>query len=84
VNPGDAVVFTLSAPSSAIAGTAIDVTVTAMDAYNNVATGHIGTVHFTSTDGLAGLPSDYTFVGGDNGSVTFTGGVTLRLQEQGQ
>jgi len=77
VNPGDAVVFTLSAPSSAIPGTPFDLTVTAMDAYNNVATGHIGTVHFTSTDGSATLPSDYTFVGGDNGIHTFTGGVTF-------
>jgi hypothetical protein len=33
-------------------------------------------VHFTSTDAQAGLPADYTFVGGDNGLHSFS--VTLK------
>ena len=78
VNAGAAVAFSVSAPSSAIAGTAIDVTVTARDAYNNVATGYTGTVHFTSNDSQAMLPSDYTFQAGDNGIKAFTAGVTLK------
>ena len=43
-----------------------------MDAYGNVATGYTGTVHFTSSDGLAALPANYTFTTADNGSHTFT------------
>src|SRR5207244_5649962 len=37
---------------------------------------YTGTVHFTSTDSQAGLPADYTFVGGDNGVHSFS--VTLK------
>jgi len=35
--------------------------VTASDAYGNLATKYTGTVHFTSSDGSATLPADYTF-----------------------
>jgi hypothetical protein len=71
--------FTLSAPSSATAGSAISVTVVAKDAANNTLPTYTGTIHFTSTDtaGTVELPSNYTFVGGDNGSHTFTSGVKL-------
>ena len=34
-------------------------------------------MHFTSTDGVATLPGDYTFTAGDAGSHTFASGVTL-------
>src|SRR5262249_3105258 len=44
--------FTISAPATATAGTAFNFTVTAVDQFNNTATGYSGTVHFTSTDGL--------------------------------
>ena len=64
-------------PGSQTAGVAADVTVTAKDAYGNTATGYTGTVHFTCTDAAAAFPLDYTFVSGDNGIHTFTGGVTL-------
>ena len=46
---------------------------TAKNSAGNTATGYTGTVHFTSSDGAAILPADYTFVAGDNGSHTFTG-----------
>ena len=71
--------FLVSVPSSATAGQAFGVTVTAVDQFDNVVTGYRGTVHFTSTDtgGGAGLPADYTFVAGDAGSHMFTGGVTF-------
>ncbi len=60
------------------AGAALDVTVTAQDAYGNTAMGYTGTVHFTSTDPHpATLPADYAFTAADNGSRTFTGGATL-------
>ena len=53
-----------------------NVTVTAKDAFGNTATGYLGTVHFTSSDGAAVLPANYTFVAGDNGTHTFS--VTLK------
>src|SRR5439155_704634 len=55
-----------------------DVTVTARDAFNNLAAGYLGTVHFTGSDGSAVLPSNYTFVGGDSGAHTFTAATTLK------
>src|SRR5262249_28479572 len=66
--------FVISAPSSATAGGAFSITVTAQDAAGNTATGYTGTVHFTKSDGGGGssVPNDYTFVAGDNGSHTFT------------
>ncbi len=63
------------------AGVAHSVTVTAQDAFGNTATGYVGTVHFTSTDGQATVPANYTFTNGagaDNGTHTFTNGVTLK------
>jgi hypothetical protein len=67
----------MTAPPSATAGTAFDVTVTALDAYGNTAPSYAGTVHFTSSDTRATLPSDYTFTSADAGSHTFAGGVTF-------
>jgi hypothetical protein len=70
----------LTGASSAIAGTAVSVTVTAQDQFGNTATGYIGAVHFTDTDPQvtagSGLPANYSFVVGDNGVHTFTGGLT--------
>src|SRR5260370_39150071 len=77
VNPGPAWVFRVTTSSgSSTAGAVLTVTVTAKDAYGNVATGYTGTVHFTSTDLQAVLPANYTFVAGDNGVHTFN--VTLK------
>ena len=53
-------------------GSAFNVTVTAKDAFGNTATVYTGTVHFTSDDGAAVLPANYTFVAGDNGSHQFS------------
>jgi hypothetical protein len=75
VNPGAATHFAVSAPASAVAGTAFTITVTALDAFGNVATGYRGTVTFSSSDGSASLPGNYTFVGLDHGKHSFT--VTL-------
>ena len=62
----------MSTSGSATAGVASSVTVTARDAFGNVATGYTGTVHFTSTDGAAVLPANYTFTGGDAGVQVFS------------
>ncbi len=81
--PQAATHFSLSGvPLSATAGTPFSITVTALDAYGNVATGYVGTVQFSTTDpGLNGffpsLPTNYQFMGGDNGVSTFPGSVTL-------
>ena len=76
--PGPASHFTVSAPASSSAGSPFSVTLTALDANNNTATAYTGTVHFTSNDGQAVLPANYTFTGADNGSHTFTNATTLK------
>ena len=65
-------------PAATTAGTSLSVTVTAEDAYDNAATGYTGTVHFTSSDGQAVLPGDYTFTAGDAGAHTFTASPSRR------
>src|SRR5205823_4963772 len=67
-------------PSPSTAGVAANVTLTAKDAFNNVATGYRGTVTFSSSDGQAALPADYTFTVGDNGVHIFS--VTLKTAGQ--
>ena len=59
-------------PSPTTAGASHSFSVTAKDAYGNVATGYTGTVHFTSSDAQAVLPADYTFNGGDAGVHSFS------------
>jgi hypothetical protein len=77
VVPAAASTFIVSGfPSPVNAGDQGMVTVAAQDPYGNTATGYRGIVHFTSSDGQAMLPMDYTFVAGDNGVHMFP--VTLR------
>lgn len=61
------------------AGTTGNVTVTAKNACDNTITNFTGTIHFSTDDThpQVVLPSDYTFVAGDNGTKTFTNGVKL-------
>ena len=61
---GPPVHFSVSAPTTAQSGIALNFTVTALDAANGVATGYGGTVHFTSTDGQAALPANSTLTNG--------------------
>ena len=68
-----------SFPTTETAGTPQTFTVTAYDAYGNVATGYVGTVHFTSSDGKASLPADDTFTLQDQGTLT----VSATLQTAG-
>jgi hypothetical protein len=82
VLPGAAKTLSVTGfPDPVIAATPGSVTVSALDAFGNVATGYVGTVHFTSTDAQASLPANYTFTNGtgnDNGTHTFTNGATLK------
>src|SRR6266850_288315 len=64
-------------PSPQSAGVTGSITVTARDEFGNVVPNYAGTVHFSSSDALATLPANYTFVSGDNGTHTFSG-VTLK------
>ena len=78
VSGGTATQLTITAPSTAAKSTAFTITVKALDAYGNIATGYVGDVHFTKTDNVGGTvaPADYTFLSGDHGVKIFTGGTT--------
>ena len=74
--PSVALVINIASPAGT--GSATDGTVTAYDVNGNVAIGYRGTIHFTSTDGAATLPLNYTFTATDSGIHTFPGGFTFR------
>src|SRR5262249_18005155 len=73
VNPPDAATFQVSGfPPPAFVGYQYgSFSVTAYDAYGNLASNYTGTIHFTSSDGHAGLPDDYTFTPSNYGSASF-------------
>ena len=78
VTPATATHFVISAPASAKKGAPYSFTVTALDAYGNVATGYRGTVTFSSSDSKAKFsPTTYTFTAADAGLHTFTNGATF-------
>ncbi|MGD0844232.1 MAG: hypothetical protein ABSA06_07660 [Geobacteraceae bacterium] len=64
VSPAVATHFVISAPASATVGTAFNFTVTALDQFNNTATGYSGTVHFTSSDGATVLLANGSLTNG--------------------
>jgi hypothetical protein len=69
--PGAATHFALAFPPNVQAGKSAPLTLTALDAGGNAATGYSGAVHFTSTDPAASLPANYTFLPGDTGIHAF-------------
>ena len=66
---GVATRLVVAAPASATVGASFSFTVTAVDAFNNTVTSYAHTIHFTSTDSAAVLPSDAALA---NGTGTFT------------
>jgi hypothetical protein len=76
-NLAGAVGFKLSAPATTASGSAMPMTVTAIDAAGNTATGFLGTVFITSSDPAAPSTFAYTFATADAGTHTFTGTVSL-------
>jgi hypothetical protein len=62
--------------NSVISGQSAQVQVQAFDYLGNQFSAYQGTVHFSSTDTMAALPADYTFVPADAGSHVFN--VTLK------
>ena len=73
VSPATASTMLVSGfPSPITAGAAGNFTVTLKDSYGNIASGYTGTVHFTSSDGKASLPANYSFTAADAGVHTFS------------
>ena len=70
--------FVLNASSGIIAGTPFKLKVSVLDAYGNRVKNYFGTIHFTNTAGLFGLPTDYTFDSNDVGDHSFT--ITLTTE----
>jgi uncharacterized repeat protein (TIGR01451 family) len=65
VNPAAASILVVAGfPSPVTAGIAGSFTVTAKDPYGNTATSYAGTVHFTSSDGQAVLPTNSMLTNG--------------------
>lgn len=73
-DPADAVVLEVSAPATTVAGTPVDVTVTARTATGEIAAGYLGTVQL-GTDDPRGpvVPPPYLFGTADAGVHTFVG-----------
>ncbi len=82
ITAGPATRIAIVGPAAAAAGEPFDVTVSARDQFDNVATDYRGQVRFTTSDPSADpapvLPADYTFTAADQGSHTFVGGVILQ------
>ena len=72
VSPATASKFVISGLSTATAGTPASFTVTAEDAFGNVATGYTGTVEFASSDTAATLPGNTPFTSANAGKQTFS------------
>jgi hypothetical protein len=73
VNPAPANTLTVTGfPTTTNAGDSHGFTVTAFDAFGNIATEYAGTITFQSSDPQAGLPSNYTFGPSDGGTHDFT------------
>jgi subtilisin family serine protease len=72
-------VLSVTTASTTTAGTAQNITVTALAPSGAVDTSYAGTIHFTSTDPslAASLPANFTFAAGDRGTFTFTAGIRL-------
>ena len=80
VSAAAAATLDVAAPASATAGVPFSVGVTARDAFNNVATGYLGTVAFSGGGTGAQFPANYTFTAGDAGAKTFA---TVELRQAG-
>ena len=71
-NPLSAATTFVLTPGASNTGVPFDFTVRAMDGSGNTDTAYAGTIHFTSSDLAAVLPSDYTFTPADLGVHTFS------------
>src|SRR5207302_10189478 len=69
VTAANAAYFRVATPATAVTGSSIPTTVTALDPYGNIAAGYTGHVHFTSSDPKAAMPVDPTLA---SSAVIFT------------
>jgi hypothetical protein len=69
--PAATAILVLIAPDQVQADQIFEVTVTAYDAYGNVATGYQGTLGFSISDPEGLIPQNYTFTSDDAGMHTF-------------
>ena len=76
-NLAGAVAFNVTTPASTTSGSALPMTVTAVDAAGNPATGFRGTVFITTNDPAVTSTFAYTFTTADAGTHSFTGSVRL-------
>ncbi len=74
---GPATHLALTAPLNVTRTKPFSIRVAALDALNRVDPLYAGTIGFTSSDSSPSLPSNYTFVTGDQGAHYFVNGVTL-------
>jgi hypothetical protein len=72
--------FTVSTTTPWVAGSKHSVTVTARGAHGGAASWYIGTVHLTTSDPAATIPTDYTFTMADHGVHTFSYDLDLPLR----
>ena len=71
--------FVVVAPASATAGSAVDLTVTAVDAANNRVGSYLGTITFSSSDAYASFQSaSYQFIAANGGTTTLASQVTFK------
>jgi len=82
VQGGPAAKLLLSSPTFVEAGATFSIEVTALDAFNNIATDYLGTVHFTDSASGATLPANFTFTTADDSQHVFTGVKLTKAGEQ--
>ena len=72
--------FSVDAPTTAVKGAPLTVTVTAVGQNGTTDGLYSGTVHFTVSDTAVGVkvPADYSFTSADLGTHAFNGSVTLQ------
>jgi hypothetical protein len=70
--------FRLLAPAEAVAGEPFTVTVIPVDIFGFKVSTFTGTIHFSSSDGDAVLPADYTYAPEDGGVASFS--ITLQTE----
>jgi hypothetical protein len=71
VTPGPAGHFRVSASAAVAAGKPCEITVAALDKFDNTDSEFTGTVHLTSDAPGAMMPADFTFAAGDEGTHVF-------------
>lgn len=76
-NLAGAVTFNVTTPASTTSGSALPMTITAVDASGNPATGFLGTVFVTTNDPAVKSTFAYTFTAADAGTHTFAGSLRL-------